>query len=286
MAQSSTETKDEVISLLNQAYKGRISNLKLSITSTEYALKISKKLSDDALIGKCLSQLSLFYMIMGEHDRSMNLSNEAIAYFKQLNDEKGVADAKYNIAGIHYKTNNFHLGLVYLIDCLNTYRKFEDYHNEARVQKSLGTVFEYIGDQKNAIKAYESAITAGQTANDLNLVSNAYNPLSGIYLKQGNIEKAMSLIKESIQMKQASGDIRGLAFALYGRGKVNTSLKKYSEADDDYKRALAIHQEMGDHLGIAMTYRKIGLLYFKMRLFTKAKKALNDALKVSHDYNI
>lgn len=286
MAQSSRETKDEVISLLNQAYKGRISNLKLSITSTEYALKISKKLSDDALIGKCLSQLSLFYMIMGEHDRSMNLSNEAIAYFKQLNDEKGVADAKYNIAGIHYKTNNFHLGLVYLIDCLNTYRKFEDYHNEARVQKSLGTVFEYIGDQKNAIKAYESAITAGQTANDLNLVSNAYNPLSGIYLKQGNIEKAMSLIKESIQMKQASGDIRGLAFALYGRGKVNTSLKKYSEADDDYKRALAIHQEMGDHLGIAMTYRKIGLLYFKMRLFTKAKKALNDALKVSHDYNI
>jgi len=286
MTQSSIGTKDEVISLLNQAYKGRISSLKSSIFLTENALKISKKLSDKALIGKCLSQLSLFYMIMGQHDWSMNLSKEAIECFEQLNDEKGIADAKYNIAGIHYKTNNFHLGLVYLIDCLSTYRKFEDYHNEARVQKSLGTIFEYIGDQKNAIKAYENAIVAGQSANDLNLVSNAYNPLSGIYLKQGNIEKAMDLIKESIKMKQASGDIRGLAFALYGKGKVNAALKKYSEADDDYKRALTIHQEMGDHMGIAMTYRKMGLLYFKMGLFTKTKRALNRALKVSHDYNI
>lgn len=278
--------KEEILALLEQAYKSRISNLKLSIELSEKALAISHGISNNELAAKSLSQLALFYMIMGEHDKSMQLSKDAINYFRQLNDERGIADAQYNIAGIHYKTNNFHLGLVYLIDCLGTYRKFKDHYNEARVQKSLGTIFEYIGDQRKAISAYESAIEAGLKANDMNLISNAYNPLSGIYLKQGDIEKAMALITESITIKQTTGDIRGLAFALYGRGKIYTAIKKYSEAEIDLKKALVIHQEMGDHLGIAMTYRKLGILYIDLGLFTKAKRALKSALKVSSDYSI
>lgn len=280
------DAKEEVHSLLEQAYKGRVNDLKSSVTLTEKALEISRSIQDTELSGKSLSQLALFYMIMGAHDKAMQLSLNAIEYFKELSDEKGIADAQYNIAGIHYKTNNFHLGLLYLIDCLSIYKKFKDYHNEARVQKSLGTIFEYIGDQRNAIRAYESAVEAGHNANDLNLISNAYNPLSGIYLKNKNFNKAMELITESITIKKATGDIRGLAFALYGRGKVYAAMKKYNDAEQDYEKALTIHQEVGDHLGIAMTYRKIGMLYIKKGLTGKAKKALQNALKVSSEYNI
>jgi hypothetical protein len=280
------DAKEEIHSLLEQAYSGRINNLKSSITLAEKALEISRNIGDDDLSGKSLSQLALFHMITGEHEKAMQFSLEAIEYFKELGDEKGIADAQYNIAGIHYKTNNFHLGLLYLIDCLSVYRKFKDYHNEARVQKSLGTIFEYIGDQRNAIRAYESSVEAGQNANDLNLISNAYNPLSGIYLKNRDIKKAMELITESIAIKQTTGDIRGLAFALYGRGKVYAAMKKYDEAEHDYEKALTIHQEMGDHLGISMAYRKMGILHKEKGQTEEAKTALLCALKVSNDYNI
>lgn len=278
--------KEQVFALLEEAYASRVNNLGHSVQLADKALSISRQTDDKALIGKSLSQLALFYMIMGEYDRSRSMSDEAINYFKGLNDEKGIADAKYNIASIYYKTDNFHLGLVYLIDCLGTYVKFNDYHNQARAQKSLGTIYEYFGDQNNAINAYESAIQAAAKAGDANLESNAYNPLSGIYLKQNKVEKALEIIERAIAMKQQSGDTRGLAFALYGRGKVFTHTGQYAQAEADFKEALNIHEAVGERLGTGMLYRKLGTLYIEMGELERAKAILEKALQLSEAYNI
>jgi len=275
-----------VVSLLDDAYACRINNLKRSVQLTQKALKLSRETNSEALIGRSLNHLSLFYMIMGEYSNSIEMAKEAIDYFEKLKDERGIADAKYSIAGVYYKTDNYHLGLIYLIDCLAIYRKFNDYHNQARVHKSLGTIYEYFGDQKNAILSYENSIVNATKAGDVNLESNAYNPLSGIYLKQGNIEKALDLIERSISIKTQSGDIRGLGFALYGRGKVYIALNRLSEAEIDFKKALEIHIEAGDRLGIGMANHKLATVYVEMGNFKQAKKVIEHALQFSTENNI
>ncbi|MDP1726615.1 MAG: ATP-binding protein [Bacteroidota bacterium] len=280
------EKKSQVTALLDEAYACRINDLKRSTELAGEALRLSREMDDKGLTGKCLSMLSLFTMIMGEHEASMSMSQEAIGYFEELKDEKGIADAKYSIAGIYYKTDNYHLGLVYLIDCLTTYRKYHDYHNQARVQKYLGTIYEYFGDQKNAVKSYESAIDAARLAEDLNLESNAYNPLSGIYLNLGEIEKAEEIIEKSIAIKKQTGDTRGLAFALYGRGKIFVKTGNYKEAEADFLEALRIHQSMGERLGSGMVYYKLAALYVNMGLIDKAKETLQTALEFSTAHNI
>ncbi|MHA4894853.1 ATP-binding protein [Pedobacter sp. PWIIR3] len=214
------------------------------------------------------------------------MAKEAIQVFEELGDEKGIADARYNIAGVYYKTDNYHLGLINLINCLNTYREFDDFHNQARVYKSLGTIYEYFGDQKNAIKSYNNAIDAAKKIGDLNLLSNAYNPLSGIYLKQNKIAKALQVIQQSIKFKNQTGDIRGLAFAIYGRGKVYTTTKEFELAEADFIQAIKIHLEAGEKLGLGMAYYKLGLLYLQMGRLEDSKLSLNTALDVSHRFNI
>jgi len=280
------ENKQQVISLLNEAYTCRTSNLNQSSQLAKKALVLSRKINDRALIGKSLSELALFSMIKGEHNRSMSMSEKAIKYFEELNDERGIADAKYNIAGIYYKTDNFHLGLVYLTDCLATYRKFNDHHNQARVQKSLGTIYEYFGDQKKAVQSYEDAIESARKAGDSNLESNAYNPLSGIYLKQGKIEKALGIIDRAIAMKKQTGDIRGMAFSIYGRAKIYAKIKQFEKAENDYNEAIAIHQQMGERLGLGMAYHKLSRMYVEMGQLQKAKTLLQAAIKFSRLYNI
>ncbi len=274
------------ISLLDEAYACRTSDLAKSNRLAKKALTISREMGDKALIGKSLNELALFAMIKGEHTASTNMSEEAIKYFEELNDEQGIANAKYNIAGIYYKTDNFHLGLVYLVDCLTIYRKFNDYHNQARTQKSLGTIYEYFGDQKKAIQAYESAIECAKKAGDLNLESNAYNPLSSIYLKQGKAEKAGQMVERAIVMKKQTGDTRGLAFSIYGRAKVYAAAGEYDKAEKDFADAIRIHQDMGERLGLGMAYHKLSRMYVQMGQFEKAKKMLRIALELSEEYNI
>ncbi|WP_421763289.1 tetratricopeptide repeat-containing sensor histidine kinase [Ekhidna sp.] len=284
IAPSIASTK--VHSLLDEAYKKRVSDLTSSIKLTEEALLISKELDDKLCIGRSLSHLSLYHMIIGDFDLSINMANEAIENLEEVDDEKGIADAKYTIAGALYKTDDYNLGLTYLVDCLKTYKKHEDYHNQARVEKSMGTIYEFFGDVDSAIKIYESSIESGKKADDLNLQSNAFNPLSGIYLNQGQIKEAMDLIEKSIAYKEKTKDIRGLAFALYGRGKVYTETEEFDKAEADFLEAERIHEEMGEKLGLAMCLHKRGALYIKMDLLDKAENILVEALEYSNKRKI
>ncbi len=284
--QTDLDRANNVRSILAEAYQCRVNDLQRSVSLAKQALKLSIELDETALIADCKSKLSLFHMILGEYVKSMRLGNEAIGLYQVMGDEKGLADSKYNIAGIYYKTDNFHLGLIYLIDCLDIYRRLDDYHNQARVQKSLGTIYEYFGDERSAILAYEQAIEAAQKVSDLNLESNAYNPLSGIYLNQNNVERASELIDRSIQMKKQTDDTRGLAFALYGKAKVYVKLKQYDLAEQTFLESEAIHKEMGEKLGCGMVFHKLGALYLEIENYGRAEQMLTKAISFSDEYNI
>jgi signal transduction histidine kinase/two-component SAPR family response regulator len=283
---STLSEKQKVEQLLKDAYETRVSNLHQSIRTAQQALEQSLSLGDQPLIAQCYNRLSLFNMIKGEYTLSVDMANEAIRIYEAVGDEKGLADSKYNIAGTYYKTDNYHLGLVYLIDCRHIYLKYKDYHNLSRTQKSLGTIYEYFGDIKNAEKAYEQAIWAAKEVSDYNLKSNAYNPLSGIQLKKGNVEEALRIIERSIELKQLTGDVRGLAFALYGRGKVYTATGKYELAEKDFHEAMAIHEQAGEKLGMGMAYHKLGCLYMAMDRTAEARSVLLKGVDFSAAHNI
>jgi signal transduction histidine kinase len=272
--------------LLLKAYEARVTDLGFSLSLTHRAKSIGLQIKNERLYARALSQLGLLLMVQGDFEKAITFSEEALKYFDKVGDLKGQADAKYNIAGVHYKTDNFHLGLQYLLDCLHSYRQLDDRYNESRVLKSMGTIYEYFGDQTKAIESYLKAVEAGQLANDPNLESNAYNPLSGIYLKKDQFALAMTMIEKSIAIKKETHDTRGLAFALYGRGKVYLKLKNYERALADLSESLKIQIEMGDKLGVAMAYNKLGLLHLGLQNFEEAKRLLLFALQTAEQFNI
>ncbi|MFT4738244.1 MAG: signal transduction histidine kinase [Cyclobacteriaceae bacterium] len=282
-------SKEELISringMLDKAYSIRGSLLKKSISLADQALELSRAINDKRCLSRSQSIRSLCLMITGAYKESMEAAEEAINNYESIGDEKGVADAKYNIAGIYYKTDNPNIGLVFLKECLVTYEKLEDNHNISRVQKAIGTIYEYFGDQKSAVNAYERAIEAGISSGDPNLETNAYNPLSGIYLNSGHVNKALDMVQKSIDMKRQTGDVRGLGFALYGRGKVYSRMDMDQDAENDYLAALEIHEQVNDPLGISMTYNKIAELYIKMERLSKAKEIIADKLIASEQTN-
>ena len=96
---------------------------------------------------------------------------------------------------------------------------------------------------------------------------------------------ASALIERSICIKKKTGDIRGIAFAYYGRGKVNMAEGKFNEAERDFMDAIEIHRRMGEALGLGMAYHKIANLYLEMGLLQKAKKALTKGVEFACEHN-
>jgi signal transduction histidine kinase len=278
--------KEQIITLLDQSYALRVNDLPKSFALAEEALQMSTEIEDKKLIGKSLNLLSLYYMIVSDFEESNKKSEEAILYFKELNYEKGIADAKYNIGSVHYKTNNYHLGLMYLIDALKIYKKHQDLYNQSKVEKAIGTIYEYIGDYNNAFKSFKSSIRVAKRINDINLESNVYNNLSGLLIKKNKDKLAMQIIEYSMDLKKRTNDIRGFAFAIYGRGKVHYKNGNMQQAEADFLEAAKIHIAMGEKMGTAMAYNKLGVLYLKENLFEKAESITKEGLELSIKYNI
>jgi signal transduction histidine kinase/ActR/RegA family two-component response regulator len=277
-------TGQDINDLLAEAFAIRISNLQQSIAITNKAMALSVEAGNKSLLAKCLSRLSFFHMIYGDYDRSVSKANEAIAIYEILNDEAGVADAKYNIASVYYKTDNLHLGLKYLLDCVVIFRKYNDFLSESKACKAMGTIYEYFGDVANAREVYQRAIEAAEKAGDINMMTNVYNPLSGIYLNEDKLTEAMELIQKSIELKTQTGDIRGLAFAYYGRAKVYARTKEYQLAENDYNKSVEIHSAMGEKLGLGFSYLKMAALYFLQERFEDCKKFAKIALEYGITY--
>jgi signal transduction histidine kinase len=150
----------------------------------------------------------------------------------------------------------------------------------------MGTIYEYFSDQDKATESYEKSIEACRAINELGLESNALNPLSAIYFDQGKADLAMETIERSIRLKNETGDIRGLAFALYGRGKLFIKLAQYEKAIDDLKGTIAISDNAGDKLGMCMAYNKLGVAYMGLDHLVDAKHYFYKALELSDLYHI
>ncbi len=275
-----------IIDLLDKSYLSRVCNLELSIKLAKQALHLCDNPNFEHLKAKALSQLSLYYMIVGNYEESYNLSQKSMHLFEKSKNEIGIAEVKYNLAGFYYKTNNYQLGVVNLIDALIIFKKNNNYHYISKCEKALGTVYEFIDDEQNAIQSYKNAIKAAKKIGDTNLETNAYNNLSGIYIKNNKIDIANEIIEKSIAIKYKNNDLRGLAFAIYGKGKINFYKKKFELAIENFKQSIVIHEQMGEKLGLAMANYKLAKLYFETKDVQTSKKYLEKSLRICNTYNI
>ncbi len=279
-------SKIKIESLLTESYQARLNNLNLSIELATNALLLCTGKKYDDLKAKAFSRLSLYYMITGKYDESFNLAQKGLALYEKLDDEKGIAETKYNIASIYYKTNDFQTSVVLLIDSLIIFKKHNDYHNISKCEKALGSIYDFTGNDQKAIHSNKNAIVAAKNANDLNLESNALNNLSAIYLKNDNIGLAKEFIESSIALKLKTNDLRGLAFSIYGKGKIFLEETNYLEAEKCFLKAIEIHEEMNEKFGLAMAYNKLAKLYFEDNKNELAKKYSLTGLDLCNYFNI
>ena len=272
--------------LLTKAYAQRSIDLQDSILLAKTALQISRNHNDKPLLARSLNQLGLYSMINSDYNDAIKYAKEALFIYKTIGDQNGVADSKYTMGSIHYKTDNYHQGLICLIEAMRIYKKCNDYRNQSKVGKAIGTAYEYIGDQSNAFTSYKDAIKNARKVGCINLESNVYNNLSGLLLKKNKTRYALRMIEHSIVLKKQSGDTRGYGFALYGRGKIHFALGDYKNAEIDFLKAIATYNKVIEIVGACMAYNKLGKLHYKVGDLKKAELIIIKGLNLSITYNI
>lgn len=271
---------------LELAYRARVNNIEESFSGVRSVLKTAKAEKFERIVARSNNYLGLLYMIQGNHTKSISHSRKALDYFIQVQSLKDVADAKFNIASSLYKTDNFHDGLKGLLECRQIYQSIKDGSSEAKTLKSIATIYEYWGDLEKAFSIYQECIELSLVNGDRAMLSNAYNPMSGLYIKRGDLDTANAMSDKSIAIKKKVHDERGLAYSIYGKGKVFLVKQRYTLAEKSFLESLSLQQKFGDKLGEGMVLNKLGLTYIGKKDFVLAEKILNQAFLLASKNNI
>ena len=278
-------TKENILELVKNAYRTRIKDVHKSILIIEKARDISVNHDYEYGIDLSDAYMGFFQMVLGNFKVALELSKKVLDKFQEdhLKQEKSLV--LYTIGSIYYKSDNFHLGLKHLLECLSLRRETGDRLGESQVLKAIGTIYEFFNDYESAEEVYERCFEVSRSIGDKLGESNACNPLSGIYLKRGKLEKAYEMAERSISLKEASGDERGLAFAFHAKAKVFYRRGQYGESEKWFLKSLELQNKIGEKIGISMCKIKLGELYYTLGDYDKAKSYLHQAINLGKGTN-
>jgi tetratricopeptide (TPR) repeat protein len=131
---------------------------------------------------------------------------------------------------------------------------------------NLGLAFERKGDFRQAQNCYEQAIRCQPSWFPL-----AHYNLAGIYLRRGELERALSECEAAIRADSK------FARAYLRKGVILAQQKRFREAIVEFQKALQFEPEL------AMAYNNLGLAYQSLGNLNEAKAAFQKAIEIDTD---
>jgi tetratricopeptide (TPR) repeat protein/CHAT domain-containing protein len=143
--------------------------------------------------------------------------------------------------------------------CRSTLEVIEDF----RVRHSLANAEQPLGETNSATQNYQKALEDCPDAEDESVLrekATIIHNLAIIYANQGQVEQAISLYEQSLQLEEQIGNVQGKAATLHGLASIYANQGQVEQAIELFKQSLALEEQIGYVQGKAMTLSWLGEL--------------------------
>ncbi|MEM7553958.1 MAG: tetratricopeptide repeat protein [Cyanobacteria bacterium P01_A01_bin.84] len=159
--------------------------------------------------------------------------------------------------------------------CKSTLEITEDYH----ILRGMGYCQKQLGEAEEALKNYQQAKTLCPLEDEIGTSSINYY-LAGVYAQQGNVEEAIALSKQSLEIKEKIGHAQGKAALLHQLAGIYTQQGDVKEAIALYKQSLELYEKIGHARGKAASLHEIARIYARQGNIDDAIALYNQSLEL------
>lgn len=282
-----TYLKEDIIKLLETAQSVSSNDIRHAISLTEKALFKSQKIKQKSAIhADGMLLLSRLQRKNREFKTSKSLAERALIISTNISYDKGIADAQLNIAKALLNLSKLSEAIPYLLDASLNYRKANKLTDQGKALLLIGSVYDEFKDYKNALNTFKDALDISKEQDDKYLESEANYYLADLHCKIDRNARADSYIQKTILLKNEINDQRGLAKALFVKGRINIKNNKLGLAEDEIKKSLALYNQKDNIKGAVNCQMELGNIYFLNNDTPKAIDYLLNAIIVSEKNDI
>ena len=194
----------------------------------------------------CLTEQGDCLRDLGRLEEAAGKYQEAIARAEKLEDHRGVAVKKGQLAAVQIAQGNFDEALAGYRETLTIFKQLDEPKSVATIWHQIGRVHEEAGDYSQAEAAYRRSLEIKTQQNDRAGQASSLGQLGNLYhSKLNRLEEAIAFYRQAADIYLELGDIR---YEGVIRSNIASSLRKlgrYDEARNEIERAIECKQQLG-----------------------------------------
>ncbi|MEK8090032.1 tetratricopeptide repeat protein [Thermithiobacillus plumbiphilus] len=202
------------------------------------------------------------YLCLGQAAYQAGDLKTALIAFQGANRHARTLDERrisYNWLGkTHLQMSNLKLARLFHEKELRAARQQKKRSAEAIALNNLAVVLQESGDLDKAIALYQSALALQRNPTE---IASAYNNIASIYAMQQNYFKAISFLRQALDIFEKQDDRNKWAMVATNLGDTYRKAQQYDEAETILKQGLAASQATGNRYWEASAQQYLGLLY-------------------------
>ncbi|MCD6020154.1 MAG: protein serine/threonine phosphatase [Bacteroidetes bacterium] len=139
---------------------------------------------------------------------------------------------------------------------------------------------------KNASLEYSTKLyNEALNSNDQKWIAQGLNDIGIVYLRSGDMKKALTHFERSLAIRKKLGNKKDIASSLSKIANIKTDNGQYGEALELQLQTLRIYEELNILPYMAQTYNNIGQLYTNLNNFKVSNQYLKKAYDISRSLN-
>jgi len=150
----------------------------------------------------------------------------------------------------------------------------------------LGIIYSRLEQFGPAVQHLEEALSLWEQAEELDRLAEGAATLGVVRENMGAYPKALTEFDRSFKLYEEIGEIGDMATQYRRIGRIHyLRLGRYTQAREDFQKALTLFQHLDDRHAEVETLYEIGLTYEKMGLFDRADQQYQSGLRIGTELN-
>ena len=193
----------------------------------------------------------------GDLARAAELFEEALALYRELGDDSGVAGVLVELGQVVRAQGDHDRAAALSEESLELNRGLGDPRISAIALGTLGRVESHRGNAEAAIARHEEGLALFREIGHQWGSAYTLANLGDVALERGEVERALALNEESLSIYTELGDRSGMALALINLGDVARERGEDEQAVALYNEALALYRELGNVRGVTRALARL-----------------------------
>ncbi|MFT3895153.1 MAG: tetratricopeptide repeat protein [Anaerolineales bacterium] len=166
---------------------------------SEQALAIFRELNDKFGIAQCLDNLGSHKLMKGEYAQAKTLWQEDLALRRELKDKDGIGWVLTCLAEQAFWQGDLETGFTLYADAKKAFRDVGNKWAVSMTISGMGSIMLAKGDFEQATKLYEEALAFGRDMGDLNAIAGRRYDLARVAWSRGDYDKAARIYEDTLE---------------------------------------------------------------------------------------